>query len=351
MTKNRIRKIIVTVIFLPLFLAMSSSLVRADEGRQLHRISGMDRYETAYSVAIRNWTTSENVVLVSGEGYADTVNASVLAKKLDAPIILTTQDILSSNTQMALNILRTKNIYIIGGNASVSQGIRDKLKAKYNLIELGGDTRYETNLKVANELIKLGTSAEDILVVGGEGFSDALSIAPIAAIKGKILLLVNNNSVSIQPIIDFVKNNNSKVTVVGTKNVISDDIFKVLGGTTRIDGGANRFDTNLKILDTFKSELNFNKIYISSATPSEPDNMYADALVAAALAGKYSSPLVLVDKEPSSDLRDSNATDNAINYIENNAIPTSELLLIGGESVISQTTEDEIYKYIIPRAY
>lgn len=55
-------------------------------------------------VATKNWTTSKNVILVPGEGYADAVSASTLAKKLDAPILLTTAEALNQNTSAALTL-------------------------------------------------------------------------------------------------------------------------------------------------------------------------------------------------------------------------------------------------------
>lgn len=341
---KKCRKAIISTALMSLVLttSLSFNLVKAAQGK-ITRVSGTNRYSTASNVAIANWTNgSNNVVLASGEGYADSVSASELAKKLDAPILLTTPDALSSDTEMTLNTLKPKNIYIVGGTTSISQGIRDKLKANYVLTELGGANRYETNIKVADKLIKLGVSPNNVMVVSGEGFSDAISTAPVVAAKGDILLITDNNKSSIQPIINFVKDNNSKVTVVGTKNIITDDSYKALGATIRVDGGINRFDTNLKILDTFRDSLDFHKIYIASAAQSKPDNMYADALIGSAIAGKYSSPLVLVDKGPSPNLQNFNPTDNAITYIKNHNTPSTDLQLIGGIGVISQETEYEI---------
>ncbi|MEY8764883.1 MULTISPECIES: cell wall-binding repeat-containing protein, partial [Clostridium] len=179
---------------LVLTTALSAGPVKAAQGK-VTRTSGTTRYATAAEVAKTNWAQgSKNVVLVSGEGYADAVSASALAKKLDAPILLTASDTLSSDAKSALDTLKPENVYVIGGNASISQNIRDGLKAdKYNLTELGGTTRYETNAKVADELVKLGVDPSNVMVVGGEGFSDALSVAPVAAAKGQILLLASND--------------------------------------------------------------------------------------------------------------------------------------------------------------
>ncbi|AKA70883.1 cell wall-binding repeat-containing protein [Clostridium scatologenes] len=322
-----------TLMSLVLTTALSAGPVQAAQGK-VTRTSGSDRYATAASVATANWTTSDDVVLVSGEGYADAVSASALAKKLNAPILLTTAGSLSTDTQNALTTLKAKNIYVVGGNASVSSSVRSDLKKNYNLIELGGANRYETNAAVAQKLVDLGVKADEVIMVGGEGFSDALSIAPIAAAKGQILLLGVNNSDSMKSVIDFVNKNGSKVTVVGTENVINSDIYSKVKGTNRVNGGADRFDTNMKVLAAYKDTVKMDKLYVANAT----GDGYADALVASAVAGKTGSPLVLVDTDEAS------ATTTAIKYIKDNAKSTTDLNVIGGTGVVSTSVEDKINK-------
>jgi putative cell wall-binding protein len=326
---------------LVLTTALSVGPVKAAAG-QVTRIGGSDRYATSAQVATQNWTTSDNVVLVSGEGYADAVSASALAKKLNAPILLTQADQLSTDAAQALSTLQAKNVYVIGGDASISQSVRDQLKGNgYNLTELGGANRYETNIAVANELVKLGVSPSSVMLVGGEGFSDALSVAPVAAAKGEILLLGNNDASSMSSVINFIKTNNSNVTVVGTSNVISDSMLAQLGSNaTRIDGGTDRFDTNLKVLNAFKSDLKTDNLYVADAS----GDGYADALVASALAGKTDSPLVLVDTDGST------GTNNAVSYIQNNATTTTDLSVVGGTGVVSDNTVNAINQAVNPSA-
>ncbi|WPC40297.1 cell wall-binding repeat-containing protein [Clostridium sp. JS66] len=336
--KIKVKNALVSAAVASLILAavLSTNSVKAAVGKVI-RMGGDDRYSTAAKVDMANWKNASDVVLVSGEGYADGLSASTLAKKLDSPILLTTSDILNKDAVDALNVLKPKNIYIIGGIGSISQKIRDNLKNEYNIIELGGTTRYETNVKVANKLVELGVTPDNVLAVSGEGFSDAISAAPVAAAKGEILLLVNNDETSIKSTISFLKENKSKATVIGTDKVINDKIYNVLGASERIDGGKDRFATNLNILNAFWGDLNFDKMYIASAQFSDPDDMYADALVASAISGKYSAPLVLVDKDSS------DATDNAVTYIiKNNTSKNADILLIGGTEVISENIEDRI---------
>lgn len=316
------------IISLVLTSTLEASPVHAAAGR-ITRTSGADRYATAAQVARANWSYgAKDVILVSGEGYADAVSASSLAKQLDAPILLTNSKVLNDDTKAALDALNPKNIYIVGGNASVSQTVRNSLRNYgYNLIELQGANRYETNVAVARKLVELGVSADKALLVGGEGFSDALSAAPVAAAKGQILLLGTNDTKSMKPVIDFVKANNSQITVIGTSNIISNYMYDLLGAVARVDGGANRFETNINILRQFDSELKADKLFIANAS----GDGYADALVASALAGKTASPLVLVDNYGSG------TTNNAINYITTKSTKTTDLNVVGGTGVVSES--------------
>lgn len=320
-----------TIMSLVLTTSLSSGLVKASE--DVSRIGETNRYETAAKVATTNWSNPENVVLVCGEGYADAVSASVLAKQLDAPILLTTPKSLSSSTKEALDTLQPKNIYVVGGAASVSETVKTELKnSSYNLIELSGKNRYETNIAVAKKLVELGVSADNVMLVSGEGFSDALSVASVAAAKGQILLLGNNSSASMKSTLEFVKSNNSKVTVIGTSNVINDTMYNKLGAVERVNGGANRFETNLNVLNRFADDLTTDKLFIANASGTG----YADALVASSLAGKWGSNLVLVDDETSS------STAEAIDYIKNKVGDSTALNIIGGSAVVPDSLISKI---------
>lgn len=84
----------------------------------------------------------------------------------------------------------------------------------------------------------------------------------------------------------------------------------------RINGGTDRFETNLKILRAFKYDLKNDKLYIANAT--------TDAFVASTLASKSASPLILVDTDKSP------ATQNALCYIKSELCKYTDLNVICG---------------------
>ncbi|WP_196007981.1 cell wall-binding repeat-containing protein [Clostridium tyrobutyricum] len=321
-----------TLMSLVLTTALATGNVKAAAG-QVTRVGGTDRYETAAKVATANFADgSENVILVNGLSYADSVSASALAKTLNAPILLTTADTLNADAKDALNTLKPKNVYIVGGEAAVSKSVADSL-SDYSVTRLSGANRYATNLAVANELVKNhGVSKDNLLVVTGQAYSDALSAAPVAAAKGEILLLSTNDKTAMGDTYDFAKDSN--VTVIGTTNSVDAATYSSLNADKRVDGGANRFATNLNILDTFKDDLKADKLYVATAKPNADganDTQFADALVASAIAGKYSAPLVLTNSDADTDT----ATNNAISYIGKTATKDTDLQVVGGTGVVS----------------
>lgn len=332
MKKTAIKTIGSTAV-LTLAISTAAPAGFASAAGEVTTIGGTDSYETAASAATSNWTNSDNVVLVSGEGYADSISSVVLSKKLNAPILLTGSSSLNSSAKDALDKLKPKNIYIVGGTGVISQSIRNQLKSEnYNLIELSGKNRYETNAAVANQLVKLGMDPSNVMMTAGSNFSDALSAAPTAAVKDEILLLGDNNTKSMSSVVDFIKSSSSKVTVVGTSNVINDVAYKAVGGVNRIDGGSDRFATNLNILKAFDSSLKSDKIYVANASGTR----YADSLISASLAGINSSPLVLVNGEGDTQ------TTNALNYIKSKASSSTQLNVISEKGVISDKTVSDI---------
>ncbi|WP_050608140.1 cell wall-binding repeat-containing protein [Clostridium niameyense] len=304
------------------------------------RFVGADRYETAANVANSNWKLGEtkNIILVSGEGYADALSASLLAQKLNAPILLTRRDELNKSTYDTINKLGAKNIYILGSEGVVSNNIKTFLeKQGKRTVRLGGKDRFETNLAVVNELVNNhGVSPKEVLVVNGNRYiADALTAAPVAAKEGKVLLLVGEDISSVHIAKKFVETHNSRVTVIGNKVTVSEHIYNKLGATRRVKGGKDRFETNRLVLDAFK--MYNSRVYIANGQT----NHLVDSLVASALAGKYKSPIVLVSNVEETD-------NKVVNYIYNTlkVDNKSNVSAIGSETILSNELVEKIDKVI-----
>lgn len=101
------------------------------------RLGGQDRYQTAVKIAqneLHNGSNevrgeSDNVVIASGEGFADALSAGYLAATKDASLILTRRGELPQTDVEFLKTYGAKNIFIVGGYGSVSKAVEDRLKS------------------------------------------------------------------------------------------------------------------------------------------------------------------------------------------------------------------------------
>lgn len=84
------------------------------------RIGGKDRYEVAANIYKKYYSEASSVYLASGETFADALTGSVLIGKNNTSILL-----VKKNEMPAVNlpILSEKEIYILGGTGSVSDGV------------------------------------------------------------------------------------------------------------------------------------------------------------------------------------------------------------------------------------
>ncbi|CDI48579.1 cell wall-binding repeat-containing protein [Clostridium tetani] len=305
----------------------------------LDRLGGLDRYNTARQVAEGVFSQCENVILVNGQGYADAVSATPLAKKLNAPILLTEADKLTSGVLDTIKKIGAKNVYIVGGEGVVKPSIELTLKSsglKVNRYAKSGGNRYDTNAVVAKEVIMKTGAKKAILVNGQDGYSDALSVASIAA-KLEIPVLISNSKKMDKEVKKVVDDYKLEIMAVGGTAVLPDTVVKSVNGK-RVAQGQNRYKTNINVLNYFKSNLSFNKMYVASGGNDNIRN-FADALVASAAAAKEGSPLVLSGNSASS-------TDIAASesFVRNNITKDSKITLIGSTGVLSKEIENKMRK-------
>lgn len=183
-----------------------------------------------------------------------------------------------------MKIKQTKSIGIALAMAVVVGGITpgvyaDTTTNKTEVERIGGADRTETSLKV---LEKLG-GVKKTYLVNGYQFSDALSIAPVAAANNEGIVLATKGSVDAS----LSKQGINEVTLVGGENSISSSVEKGLASkfkTKRI-AGTDRYKTSEMIVEsTGKKE-------VGVATGKD----FPDALSSGAFLAKKNLPLLLVN--------------------------------------------------------
>ncbi|SHN73242.1 cell wall-binding repeat-containing protein [Desulfitobacterium chlororespirans] len=296
MTKIRAgcRFLVVMIILLSLFPANMLALNTAGKESNQARISGADRYETAALIAQRGWDKSDSVILSAGmdANLVDALTAAPLARTKDMPILLTSGHSLNSFAGEQLKRLETKTVYITSGQGVIKQAVLDELSAlKINIVPLGGADRYETAVNIAQE-IKKTRELDTVVVTTSLSNADALTIAPIAAVNGWPVLLTAANTLSPDTGGFINQEQIAKTYVIGGVGAVSPTVEKALPDPTRI-GGANRFETNLRIIENFKHQLDFSQgTYFANGL----NEHLVDSLVGSSLIARTSSPLILTEK-------------------------------------------------------
>ncbi|MBZ4663262.1 MAG: SpoIID/LytB domain protein [Caloramator sp.] len=257
------------------------------------RIYGEDRIKTAVAVSQTGWDEAEYAVIARADDFPDALSAGPLAKKFDAPILLTDINSLNQDVEIELLRLGVKNVFIIGSEAAVSKAVEDRIKTlNINVERIGGDDRYETALKIAE---KLGNPNE-VFVATGQNFPDALSISPIAAIKGVPIILTPKNRAN-DKVLQYLQNiNPEKIYLIGGKDVVSIDV--VVGFEDRVDriSGQDRYLTNVEIAKRFNDIISHNKVYVATG------ENFPDALSGSSLAAKNGGMIILAPNKQITDI-------------------------------------------------
>lgn len=309
----------------------------SDTNFNVSRVAGATRIATADNLAEKQFASSktDNVVLVNGYGYADAVSATPLAKLLKAPILLTSGgSSLESEVSKTISDIGAKNVYIVGGTGVVSSSIETSLDSNYTVERIQGTedtTRMGTNAAVAEKVISMGGQKTGMLVNGKDGYADALSVAAVAAQKGYPVLLASSTGVS-DVVKDVVSENSLTVKAVGGDAVLPQSVVSSVNGTKVTGNTANRYATNLAVLDYFNNNggIDFSTIYL--AMGGVTNTQFADALVASAAAANNGSPLVLTSQGPDS------YSVNARNYIINKN-GGANIIIVGGTGVVTPSVE------------
>lgn len=302
--------VVVTLIFPFLVTAKTGSVTR---------LAGYDRYETATQIAKAGWVQSDYAVLAYGENYPDALASTPLACRYDAPILLTTSDRLPETTRLTLLDLKVKNVIIVGGTGVIFSAVDAELQEMgLNVNRVYGYDKYETAVEIAQEL----NDPEEVFVVIGEDFQNALSVASIAGIKQIPVLLVPQGAVP-NAVKNYVATQSiSKSYVVGNTDVISDQVCNQFPNVERIFG-ATKYQTNLIINRTFMSANFFQSDNICLAT----GEIFADALAGSAYAAKLSAPIILINDNPITETNE---------YVKNKAAENHYFFVFGGTGIIPE---------------
>lgn len=287
------------------------------------RIYGKDRIDTSIQIAKSYIKTSEFAILANQNNFPDSLSATVLSKKYNAPILLT--DAIKADKSLIQEIkrLQTKNFIKIGGENSISNKVATELLPEGSKVRsFKGADRYATNA----EIIKEFKDADTCIIASGENFADSLSIGAFATKNGYPIVLVQKDKIN-----DVTKQalKNTKIKkyyIVGGENSVSKSLEKELPQVIERIAGNDRYETSLKIADKFYK--NAQGAYLASG------EVFADSLAINPIAARFDVPLILTPKDK--------LPQKTLEYLDNSKIV--QIAIIGGEKTVSKQIQQELVK-------
>ncbi|MDU4210064.1 MAG: cell wall-binding repeat-containing protein [Finegoldia magna] len=213
---------------------VENSLRRNFPHAKITRIMGNNRYDTsAESAKTRAHTT--NLIFAAGTNYADALYATSLAAHQKAPILLVSNDGLSTSTvNFIKSIGNIDNVTIVGGEISVNQSVKNQIESltKKRVTRLAGVDRYESSVEVAK---RVNENPAEVITTSGEVFADALVSSTVAQKIKAPILLVKKDVLPLK-VREYLRDTNSiyKLTTIGgyntvTKNNYSTQVILISG--------------------------------------------------------------------------------------------------------------------------
>ncbi|MBQ0059970.1 MAG: cell wall-binding repeat-containing protein [Lachnospiraceae bacterium] len=298
----------------------------------VERISGDTRYSTStagadYLKSITGVEKFDTAVVATGSDFPDALSGGLLASVYNAPLILADP---GDTYGSALNIMSRVNaggkIFVLGGTSAVPSTLTATLRNNgYQVVRLSGDTRYDTNVAILNEISKV-SSVDSVILCNAYSFPSALSVSSTGC-----PILLTGDSLS-QGQINWLRSNSiSKIYVIGGTSSVSDSIVSQVrqnsgcNNTQRISG-ADRLQTSVEVAKVFFPGS------LDRAVVTYAYN-FPDGLCGGVIAEALNAPIILVDNNTS-------ANQAAKAYCTEHNV--QQIVVMGGPNAISDAVANDL---------
>jgi putative cell wall-binding protein len=327
------------------------SIAQANSPIDLVRHAGKTRFETSAEIATDSYDASTDVVIASGEEFADALAGAALEGMLDAPVLLVPRDLIAGGIPPAItnaiDELGAVNATILGGTNAVSGDVEDFIvnnSTVTNTERVAGATRFETAEQVAQEVgdsgsvpdavadeFNLSQDSNAAFLATGLVFADALAGGPGSFAGQHPILLTGPNELHPAAQRGLEATNTDVVFILGGSGVVSSGTKTELQNqgydTVRLSG-SNRFATAKKVADTFADDFGFGVADVGLATGEK----FADALASAPLLGNNPAPLLLTPTN-----RDDSSTHE---FFTDRGCNIETMDIFGGEAAVAQSVAE-----------
>jgi len=253
------------------------------------RIYGVRQIDTAITVSNTGWKNAETVLLANCDHFPDALVAAPLSHQLDAPILLTPAGGVDAKVLQEIKRLGASKVILLGGRVALSQQTETDIKnAGLKWERIYGYDQYETAQKVAE---RVGAKGQ-VILVSGEQFPDALSIAAYAGVTETPILLTGAKKMpeaTKQALNSFQGNGDLNTIVVGGEAVVASATLSNLNSVERIFGN-DRYETAANVYEFARDVLTSQTAYLVTG------ENFPDALAAGGLAAKQRAGIVMTQR-------------------------------------------------------
>ncbi|MGQ7294984.1 cell wall-binding repeat-containing protein [Quadrisphaera sp. KR29] len=275
---------------------------------EVQRLAGEDRIGTAVEVSRAVFSEEDGAYaafIASAASWPDALAASALAAQYRAPLLLVPADgQLPAVVRAELHRLRVEQVYVLGGDRSVSDRTIAQLGDLAVVQRFDGNDRYDTAGYAASVLADPGAP---LYVASGTGFADALGGGAAAGAVGGALVLTDPARLPSSLAADITTLAPSRVVVLGGPGTVSDAVVAQL--TALLPGtpvtrtyGADRYETAARTSaqvhpDGSPSARAADGSGTVSAVMLASGTSFPDGLAGAAVSGPSGVPLLLTGKD------------------------------------------------------
>lgn len=164
--------------------AVGTDIEHALSDYHVKRLGGSSRYETNLSILKEAGVDQEEILVCTAQTFADSLSCSAANR----PILLVNSKTneLTAEQKAFLSENSDNPIYVIGGENAVSTTLEDQLKDYGFVTRIGGKTRYETSVLIAETFFDQPASA---VFAYAKNFPDGLCGGSLAAAQNCPLIL------------------------------------------------------------------------------------------------------------------------------------------------------------------
>lgn len=204
--------------------AVPASVETTLAGYNVKRLGGANRYETNLLILNEAGVTNEDILVCTGNDFADSLSASASKR----PILLVKKS-LTDEQKAFLKDHSGNSIYVIGGTAAVNTTIEKDLKSYGSVERIGGATRFETSVLFTEKFFNNPSTA---VLAYAKNFPDGLCGGPLAiSLNAPLILTMTGKTTAAAGYMDKCDINSG--VVLGGSGLISDTATRTIFGLAK----------------------------------------------------------------------------------------------------------------------